>query len=754
MIDSAETRLTAVLSLRDDFSRKVAGVQSSIGRLEKYGGRAATNLARNFERMAIVGATAGAFVAKNIVEAAADFEDAMARVEKTLSVENKTPQNLKAISDGLKELSTRIPITAVELAEIAKQAGQLGIESSEDILKFTELLAKLSKVTELDVTYASENMGKLMTIFAMSADELDHFGQVLVALENSGASTVQEILNVSRRFAAAGKQAGLSADQVAAFSSAITSLGVNPEAGGSALSRIFQRTGVEIAKSSDKAKEFAKFMGISMSNLEKDFAGDPARFFVDFFKKLNTVFTTGTDVERNRAKLLLTELGINNVRDINAVQLFAQGYETLAYQLGIAADATNELDEAARSRFASFASQFQLFQNKLTLVAIAIGERLFPGLIAAMDTLTTWIDEHKGDIDKFAKDLGQNFERFIKSIKGEDISALVGVLRSAVGFAQQLVSSFMSLPPWLRELLIGLYVGNKLTGGVVVDVVGDSLKGIFNQFFARGSSPANPMWVASVGGGPGGPGGPMKIPWQWLAGLAVSATALVGSLVAVDQFQVMPEINKAAGANVGKVQEILDRNNPAEMRQALAQIRSNVANLEGLDRILYDLNAKGIKTHTEGLEAALEAAIKKAGAELDRHTQDLDPNTRQWRNDNPERAPEITQQRNTNRFLKSIQHVQEEARDAQILADSRIQTKLAANERRLGSVRRSTDAVKTGVTRVRDATNNVRLATNAVRDSIRRLDLTSNTTVIVNVDGKKVSFNRYGNDYPHKVKRE
>jgi TP901 family phage tail tape measure protein len=532
-VEEATARLVGVVTLQDRFSGALNRMQGGLSKWERYGGRAISNVSRNMERLAVVGVTTTALIGKQIVQSAADFQDAMARVEKTLSKENKTPQNLKMISDGLIEMSKRIPVTAVELAEIAKQAGQLGIEAAPDILAFTETLAKLSRVTELDVTYAADNMGKLRTIFHMNAEELDHFGQILVALENSGASTVQEILNVTRRFAGAGQAAGLAAEDVAALASSITSLGILPEAAGSALSRLFQRTRIEFANGSKKAKEFAKFMDQPFETLKKNLAQNPTGFFLGFLRKVNRVLAAGSDIERLELAAALKAMGIVNVRDIDAVNKLAEGVETVADMLNTARYATDELDEAAKSRFKSFLSQLQIFQNKLNAAAIIIGNAIMPALVDAMTLISDWIEEHEDDITQFAKDVGTNFKNFIGAIKPKDISAFVGVLRDAFDWASKLIGAFMGLPDWAKKLLIGLYVGNKLTGGVVSDIVGELAKGLIKGVLGITAGVVN-INAATVNGGlgpgvAGGGGGGAKGLLGMLGrlGLVLGGTALL-----------------------------------------------------------------------------------------------------------------------------------------------------------------------------------------------------------------------------------
>ena len=67
------------------------------------------------------------------VQASIEFESAMTGVEKTTDL---TDKELAQMADAFKDLSGVIPMTAAELAAIAENAGQLGIEKDNIALFF------------------------------------------------------------------------------------------------------------------------------------------------------------------------------------------------------------------------------------------------------------------------------------------------------------------------------------------------------------------------------------------------------------------------------------------------------------------------------------------------------------------------------------------------------------------------------------------------------------------------------------------
>ena len=83
---------------------------------------------------------------------------------------------------------------------------------------------------------------------------------------------------------------------------------------------------------------------------------------------------------------------------------------------------------------------------------------------------------------------------------------------------------------------------------------------------------------------------------------------MAGALAAVHELKIMPELQAAAGRNIANVQSVIDRGDLREVTDALIGLRTARDGLGGLQRVLYDLNAQGVKTHTESLEQALADA--------------------------------------------------------------------------------------------------------------------------------------------------
>lgn len=509
-------------------ARALKGMDRGLSQMGRGASQIGSGIDKLATRIGLAAAAAGGFV----VTTAASFEQAEAGIRKTVG---GTTEEVDALIDSIRDMSRRVPLSFEELAAITAEGGALGI-ANKNLDEFTEIVARLSVSTDLTVEAASSSLGKLANVLRLEDQELQDFGDMLVALGNDGASTESEILALTERFGAAGNQAGLSNAQILALSSTVASMGVEAEAGGGALSRLFNQMTLDIATTSEESEALADALGYSFGELRARWDRDAGDVFEELLGHLN-------ELDKFEQAQLLSDLGITNTRDINAIQLLAEGVDEYQRQLGVAEGQTDELNRESDVFFNTTQGKWEILKNNVRLAADTIGSELLPVVNELIDDFVGWLSDPKTQqgLRDFARDLGEGVRDVVREIKSADLTPLVETLKGAAGFAKGAFDAFMALPADLRNLLLGFIAVNKVTGGALSDIVKGvgnlTMGGLKVALSMRGQTPANPLFVADVtgglgggpvGGGKGGKGGG-KFPLLPVAGAVGVALSLSSS---------------------------------------------------------------------------------------------------------------------------------------------------------------------------------------------------------------------------------
>jgi TP901 family phage tail tape measure protein len=315
-------------------------------------------------------------------KAAIDFESSFTGIRKTVK---GTEAQFAALAKGMRDLSKEIPINVNELNRIGQAAGQLGIKT-ENILGFTEVMAKLGVTTNISSDQAATSLARLANITGMSQGDFDRLGSTIVDLGNHFATTEAEVVDFGVRIAAAGKIAGLTEPQILAIGAAMSSVGVEAEAGGTAVQKVLNGMTEAVAKGGDALTVFAATAGMSASEFGRAFTEDAAGAF--------NAFVQGLGQSGDQAFGVLDRLGLGNERVIRAFLSLAGAGDLLTRTLDTATTAWGEnsaLTEEARIRFATTEAQLTVLWNRIKDVGITIGNALLPMIQSTIGLLDTFI---------------------------------------------------------------------------------------------------------------------------------------------------------------------------------------------------------------------------------------------------------------------------------------------------------------------------------------------------------------------------
>lgn len=361
-------------------AQEVEGLRNEQEALSESSGNAAQGimeLVSAVGAMKILGDIADAF--KECAESAIAFESSMASVKRTVGGSDSF---ITQLGEDFKDLSTQIPITTEELAQIASTAGQLGIEQGK-VEKFTEVMAKLATTTDLTADEAATMLAQFANVTGV--DDYERLGSTIAELGDSTATTASKVVEMSQGMAAAASVAGFSPTDIMAIAAAVGSLGIEAQAGSTSMSQLIS-TLYKATETGEKLEDFASVAGMSADQFKKSWGEDAAGTMEKFISGLN-------DVERNgkSAIVILDDLGINNVRQQKAILGLANAEGLLGRTITQANSAWNQntaLNAKAAVMYETTEAKLTMMNNSVDNVKTAIGDAFTPVIGAAADALT------------------------------------------------------------------------------------------------------------------------------------------------------------------------------------------------------------------------------------------------------------------------------------------------------------------------------------------------------------------------------
>ncbi|KGO12695.1 tail tape measure protein [Clostridium botulinum] len=446
----------------------------------KDAGKEITDVGKGISKLSLPIAAVGIGSAK----AAIDFESAFAGVKKTV---DGTKEQFANLEKGIRSTSKVMPQSATEIAGVAEAAGQLGIKT-DNILGFTKSMVMLGDSTNMSSETAATALARFANITQMSQKDFDKLGSVIVHLGNNLATTESEIVEMGLRLAGAGKQIGLTEGQILGLSGAFSSVGIEAEMGGSAISKVMVKMQAAATIGSNKAKELEKSTGMTIRQLElmasnqgkafkevadslnmttgemnsiiksskeldnfgkiagmtgeqfkQAFEKDAATALIAFIRGLGNAENVGSS-----AIEMLEEMGIKEVRLRDSLLRAANAGTLLEDSINMGTKAWGEnvaLANEANQRYETTESKLKMAKNQIVDAGITIGKNLLPAIRDIAVSVA-------GMTEKFSKLSPEMQKGIIK------FGAFVAITGPAIVGAGKLATGFGSI----------LSVGSKVTG--------------------------------------------------------------------------------------------------------------------------------------------------------------------------------------------------------------------------------------------------------------------------------------------------
>ena len=362
------------------------------------------------------------------------FESAMADVAKVVNFE--TQAEFQAMNKTVMDMAGRIPMAADGIAAIIAAAGQSGV-AKQDLAEFAEQAAKMGVAFDLTGDQAGKMMSDWRAGMNLTLPQVYSLADAVNHLSNNMNATAPALGEVIQRVGAVAMVCGLSETKVAALGAAFLSAGASPEVAATAL-KSFTTTLVKgTAMSKDQAAAFAS-IGLSATQLAKDMQTDAQG---TIFKVLEAIAAKPKELQMS---LLTTMFGQEALGSI-APLLQNMGNLSQAFELvGDKANYAGSMQAEFDTRSKTVANTLQLLSNKLTNLAISVGNAFLPSIGWAAEKLGVFVDMLRAAAETRA---------------GQWLLQLAGAMGTALVVLTALSASmwfFSALPAMLGKALLPL----------------------------------------------------------------------------------------------------------------------------------------------------------------------------------------------------------------------------------------------------------------------------------------------------------
>lgn len=240
-----------------------------------------------------------------------------------------------------------------------------------------------------------------------------------------------------------------------------------------------------------------------------------------------------------------------------AATVFGRGYAQLIPILKLGASGIADAEQAAKDfglvltaqnaeDLAKYREAVREAGDAVSGLELQLGLMVIPDLTSALKAASDWARNHRGDIEGFFRGALDTAKTVVGFVTGSLIPTVQGLASTAKGF-------WDSIPGPLRDIIVKGFIADRtinflfglspgklvfsLAGDVAGPIVSRLIGGLAGGIFARGATPASPMFVADVTGGLGGGaanligGGKATLASMLLKGLVGGLVAAGGSML-------------------------------------------------------------------------------------------------------------------------------------------------------------------------------------------------------------------------------
>ena len=366
-IISAESYKNATIRVRQEQDRLAKAQEGLLAKQSRLSGMFAKS-AKSFGAAWALGSTLQSIA--GLTQNAIKFESAMADVRKVVDFD--TPQQFKAMSKDILDLSTKIPMTAEGLAQIVAAGGQSGI-ARDELTSFAESAAKMGIAFDVTADQAGEMMAKWRTAFKMNQTEVVDLADKINFLGNTTAASAPLISDVVTRIGPLGSVGGVASGEIAALGASMVGAGINSEIAATGIKNMILSlvSGPGVTKAQSAA--FAQ-LGIDSVQLAKDMQTDARGSILNVLKSIQQL---------DKASQATVMKDLFGKESLGAIAPLLSNLDGLQDNFNKVAKATNyagSMEKEFAARADTTENSLVLMNNRMDAAKVAIAQGILPAI--------------------------------------------------------------------------------------------------------------------------------------------------------------------------------------------------------------------------------------------------------------------------------------------------------------------------------------------------------------------------------------
>lgn len=359
----------------------------------KYRGQVETlkDISGKAQMVGAQASAAGATIAAPLTKSVSDFmnfEDAMVGVARQVqglkdNAGNFTPE-FEEWKNKIQALSTELPLTTVEIANMIESAARMDIpkDELEDFVRLNTQMATAFDAANPDEL--TENFGKVSKNWNLSIQASKELADSINYLDDNAISKGDAIIGFMNRLGGISAVAKITDKNVAALGSTLMTFGSDESSAANAVSSTFSR--LSRATTMKPVKRGLKALGLDASKIQKGMVKDAQGTLMTIIERINTI------PEHLRSAVLTDIVGGNYGDEI--IKL-VKNTDEWKRQIALANDelAKDSMNREFQTRMKALSSTWGIFKNQIFNLNSTIGGTLAPTLDSLMKKIGGLIDK-------------------------------------------------------------------------------------------------------------------------------------------------------------------------------------------------------------------------------------------------------------------------------------------------------------------------------------------------------------------------